>query len=333
MFTAFWSPMKAVSLGHAGEMFLYFLLAAMAGMTVHDERSISKIFKAISLLFLAISIFLILLYYLSPTYGNLSRPSGAPTTTGIVHPTAVGHMTSFGLVLFFASYFLWKWRWTRTWMLPVAILEGWLMVLASSRISIFLTIVFLLFMIVSFGSRKALAFSILIMCILGTVYLCTDASTTLTQNAYEGTETFLLRGQAKDQLRNLNGRTELWSLVWAEFCESPVQGHGYFVTSSTGRHFVWGAERDITAHNLLLQALVSTGIIGTCLLLWGGVRILIPAGIAFKGEKKQRRLAVLTLIVGIFICMYGLLDSSFLGPVTPASPLIFVVLGIAARHL
>ena len=119
---------------------------------------------------------------------------------------------------------------------------------------------------------------------------------------------YILRGQTKEQFLSGTGRSELWPLVWDSFCDSPLYGHGYFVASRTGKLDVWGARQDMTAHNLGLQVLVSTGLIGAILFFWGLWRPLAPIWDALlRGTSDKRKVSMFVLMVISWFFAWGLL--------------------------
>lgn len=73
---------------------------------------------------------------------------------------------------------------------------------------------------------------------------------------------YVQRGQTSEELQQVSGRAELWQAVWQHFLDSPICGHGYFVTSSTGKLDAWEGPSNQDAHNIVLQVLVTTGIVG-----------------------------------------------------------------------
>jgi len=71
------------------------------------------------------------------------------------------------------------------------------------------------------------------------------------------------------EIYSLTGRTKIWAFVWDKFMESPIIGYGYAssrVIIPGGYSSTWGFTTT-TAHNMLLQSLLDTGLIGTSLLL------------------------------------------------------------------
>jgi O-antigen ligase len=125
----------------------------------------------------------------------------------------------------------------------------------------------------------------------------------------------------------------MWTAVFNSYRESPWIGHGYFVSSQTGELYVWGESTNWTAHNMWLQALVSTGLIGTLLLAWGlGWPWLQTATGACRG-RIPARLALFAAAIACWYLGWGLSNASILGPLQPESVLFFVILGIMVGRL
>lgn len=86
------------------------------------------------------------------------------------------------------------------------------------------------------------------------------------------------RSGRAEEITSLTGRVDLWRYVIGEILRAPLFGHGY----AASRELIsseWVARNGWTtthAHNLLLQSLLSTGLIGTIALLtafaWQAVR-------------------------------------------------------------
>jgi O-antigen ligase len=106
-------------------------------------------------------------------------------------------------------------------------------------------------------------------------------------------------------------------------------GHGYFVTSKTGEIDIWDGPSNHTAHNVLLQVLVTTGAIGTVLFLWGLFQPLVIYGNSLPGVDRRWKLATFLGVLGIWYFGWGQLCASFMGPVRPESVVFFALLGLA----
>ena len=152
-------------------------------------------------------------------------------------------------------------------------------------------------------------------------------------HAYKKVVEYMLRGQNREQIRSLTGRIELWALMWKSFWDSPFYGHGYFVTSRIGEVDIWGRRQNITAHNMWLQLLVSTGVIGTSLFLWALWRPLKAILCTLNSNLSTDRFAILALVVVLWYFAIASTGISFMGPVKPSYLPFFITIGIAAGRL
>ncbi|MEL6897579.1 MAG: O-antigen ligase family protein, partial [Planctomycetota bacterium] len=151
-------------------------------------------------------------------------------------------------------------------------------------------------------------------------------------NAIGGASNYFSRGQSSNQLQEVSGRGEMWRAVYGEFEKSPMIGCGYFVTSEKGRIFVWGIHANHDAHHLILQAMVSTGLIGAGLLVISILRsavslvsVLRTSFPLIDGCGDPRRFL---LIIPIWFLGWTQGCTSFLGPIRPESVVFAVVLGL-----
>lgn len=150
---------------------------------------------------------------------------------------------------------------------------------------------------------------------------------------------YIKRGQSIEQLRGISGRAELWQAVWQEFEKSPALGHGYFITSANGRLDVWDGPANHDAHNLILQVLVSTGVIGGAMLIWALGSIVV--GLLQLFRLQPRPFAAydgsdvffrLSCVVMLWYAGWCQGCASFLGPVRPESVVFFLLLGVLAGY-
>jgi O-antigen ligase len=127
---------------------------------------------------------------------------------------------------------------------------------------------------------------------------------------------------------SLNGRVELWRKMGREVVSAPLIGHGYFVTSAGGEIEVWGSRRAVTAHNVVLQVLVSTGLIGVLLFFRGLWRPMRGAARSLRDRGLRELFAVMLL----WYLGWGALTDSFMGPVRAESIVFFTLLGVAVAR-
>jgi O-antigen ligase len=117
----------------------------------------------------------------------------------------------------------------------------------------------------------------------------------------------------------------MWEVMWKSFLDSPLIGHGFFVSSASGSLYVWYVDGNWTAHNVVLQALVTTGIVGASLLAYGLWRSFGPFLLSYRSTIEGRCICLLLL----YYSVWAMFNESFLGPVQPESALFFTLIGIA----
>lgn len=280
-----------------------------------------------------ISVVILASYYFFHNIGNLIRSDIARSTTGLMHPATAACIASAGVIIIITCRLLWNWSWTRKLLFPAIIIEGWLMYLAHSRVAIIITFFLTLGMILLLGNRLIIALSMILLSIFISIYICSDPSFELSDRIYKGVSKYMLRGQTKEGFMSGSGRNEIWPLVWDSFLDSPLYGHGYFMTSKTGKINLWGEYQDLTAHNLALQVLVSTGLIGGILLVWALWRPISQVRRAFYLNPYKKKVAIFFSIIILWSLGWSLVGNSFLSGITPTSLLFPIALGIAAGWL
>jgi O-antigen ligase len=122
------------------------------------------------------------------------------------------------------------------------------------------------------------------------------------------------RSGDSDEIYSMNGRLGLWQFTLGEIAKSPVMGHGYgcsrFVTSENDE---WYAAQ---SHNLLLEAALTTGVVGLAMLL--AMLLTQARGFLTRPDSVPDLLLVLVLVQGmsepVLFCWLpaGLLDTLWL---------------------
>jgi O-antigen ligase len=324
--TVAWSPMRGFSLSQASSLVALVMLAGAVGCVWRGTRDTSLLLMHLSLALLVYSSVVIVAAAIDFEASGLNVRTG---NAGMVHPTPAGATASLALLLLVACRLLWNWKWTRVLLAPAVIIHGLLLIVSGSRAAVLLTASLGLGALLVLNSRLALGLLLLSISAAGTIYLAIDPGLELLDQASEFTGEYLRRGQSAQDLASVSGRSELWAAVWAAFLDSPLVGQGYFMCSPTGILDVWEGPSMETAHNLLLQVLVSTGIVGTALFLWGIARPGMIVMRKLRGGPNARRLATLIVLFGCWYAGWGLVCESFMGPIQPESVVFFVLLGIA----
>ncbi|MBC8871106.1 MAG: O-antigen ligase family protein [Planctomycetes bacterium] len=322
-----WSPLKAVSLGQASSLIVLVLLAMNLGLFCRGAEKTSAVLCSLSVALLAFGVVVLIANLAFPEIGGLSRE--AP---GIVHPTTAGSAASLGIVVLVACRLLWGWKWTRVLLAPGVVVHILLLLIAANRVSLFLTVLLGCALFCVFASRLLVSLFIVVASVAAAVYITSDPGWQLAGSAMGGTTTYVTRGQDAD-LSDLSGRREMWEAMWESYLRSPWIGHGYFVSSRTGEIYVWYRWTNWTAHNLWLQALVSTGLVGAGLLACGlGFPFLRLLGTRRAEPHIGKVLSLVLFVVGWYF-VWGLFNASFLGPIEPESVAFFTILGIAIGHI
>ena len=217
--------------------------------------------------------------------------------------------------------------------MPALLIHGVLLVLAMSRIAIVVGIATGLISFLLFSRRLVACGVIVIACIVMASYLAVDPGLEFADHTFGSTLGYARRGETDEQMQSINGRTILWEAIWGEFKKSPLIGHGYFVTSKHGEIDVWSGPANRTAHNVLLQVLASTGVIGAILFFWGLIKPAAACSKFMLSDPSGRRLAAFLGVLGIWYFGWGMFCESFMGPVQPESVVFFTLLGMAIGML
>jgi len=256
----------------------------------------------------------------------------------MVHPTAAGATSSLGLVLSTVLLFR-KLTHRRAWLFVVIVINTGLLYYSQSRSALLMTGVALTFCCIFLLPTDRRGFVLLCGggCLL--VFVMIDPGFELLDAGLRDVSSYVRRGQTSDQLRGVSGRAEMWEAIWKQFENSPLIGHGYFVTSSNGKLDVWEGPSNHDAHNIVLQVLVTTGAIGGVIFGWAMFRALRLVFLSAMRDMRHRRadrsqvdfLATI-LVLGVWYAGWSQGCVTFLGPIRPESVLFFAMLGLLAAY-
>lgn len=322
-----WSPLASFTLGQAASLCVLFMLAMTIGTLWSSPRDTSTILCCLASALLAVSVVLLAARVAVPSLQSMSR-EGA----GMFHATSAGATASLGLLVMITARLLWNWRWTRL-LLPGALIHIIVLMVAINRVSLLLTLLLVPFVVLRYANRAAALIMVLLLCIAATFYLAIDPGFRQVESLFGPASSYVNRGQSIADLQSMSGRSEMWLAVWQSYQQSILLGHGYAVCSPTGELFVWYEWANWTAHNVVLQCLMSTGIVGLALLLWGFVRITRQWRRSFVRGGVSRELTAFLTVIGFWYVLWGAFNATFLGPVTPESVSFFVVIGLAVGAL
>jgi len=318
-----WSPLKSVSLGQLLSLLTMCWLSAAVVIVDRGESTsrLSLLHTSAALLVFSLAMQVVVLMA-----GGVDERFGFY----LAHPTTVGGTASLGIVVLLAARFLWNWSWAAWLLLPGLLIHGSALVLAHNRTAMFAAAAVVVVLVMAYCDRLLLAITGLAASVLLLVVSAVDPSWQWLLTGMQSGGEFLSRDQSWEQLTALSGRGELWTLIWSSFLESPWIGHGYFVTTREGIIDVWGRAFNANAHNVVLQALASTGVIGAAIFLWALARPCRFALSASASTPEVGRRCGLFLLTVLWLAIWGQCDVAMLGPLTPYVIVFFVVLGLLA---
>lgn len=315
-----WSPLKAVTFGHAVELFTLVLLATVTAMLCSTRQAAERVLKHLFLTAMVLCAAILVLDYRAVISG--ARPAG------YMHPNTLGAVASNGLVLLLGCRLLWNWAWTRRFSIPGFVICSSALYISRSRASLLATFVVLTIL---FLVRRKLLFLTVILA-LGGIMTALVPYVDAVNHVPDSIGSYILRGQTRADLAGASGRDELWPIAIRSFLDAPWFGHGYYMISSTGSFYVWHKQQFQTAHNLMLHLLTGTGLFGAALFSWGLGTPLRPCFANWRGMSEHHKIGFLVLLIFVWFLILGCFEISILGPLDPAVVLFFASLGLVAGN-
>ena len=332
--TTAWSPLKAISLGQWGGLLAQVMLAAVVALRWSGPRDTSTLLRHLCFALAGVSAVLTAVDFVSHDLSGLNREESlADAASGLVHPTSAGATGSLGVVILIAARLLWGWGWVRAFLIPGLIACAALLVLSHSRMALAVTGAAVGLAFLRYTGTQLLAGAVVAATGLGAIFLAVDPGLSEVDRGRKDLSAYWRRGETDEQMSSLNGRGDLWEAVWVEVGHAPLVGHGYFLTARTGLLDVWSGPAVRTAHNVLLQVLVSTGLVGLGLFVWAMVRPLRAAARELRGGGEAGKLGAFLLLLGVWYLGWGQLCESFMGPVQPESVVFYCLFGLAVAQV
>jgi O-antigen ligase len=316
--TCLWSPIKTISIGHASETVMLSMLAIAVGIVYRGERDLEYLLRNLVLMVSGILLIIFLFNW------DLIRTGQRPTN--YMQPNNMAGIASIGLLTLLLSRFFWNWTWTRKLMWPCGLLCGFMVFVAQSRSCLIVTALIAVPLLWKMQKRALVVIGAAAIGIIAALLPYSQWISKLPDTM----SSYVMRGQKVEDAYTVSGRTEVWDIAIKSFRETPLFGHGYYSMTSTGKMYVWGAERWQTAHNVYLHVLTGTGLIGFFLLLWALFHVLQPMIGYARRRGPERRVAIFVLLLAGWYLALGCFELSFTGPVDPEVVLFFMILGISA---
>ena len=326
--SASWSPLKVVSVGQAIGLASLLALSAWVALVCRDSRNIVFATKQLWLALLAFSLLMLLFHAVRPDLSGLSRSNHLRGANGIMHPTYAAATAGLSFVLTLLCPKLLKGFELGSSLLPALVVHGLLLYCANSRTALALTALVSMTSFLWLYSKRVHSLFLMTSAGVACIYLVFDSGFELHKESLQSSTAYITRGQSQQQLSRLSGRVEMWNAVLEQFEKSPLIGHGYFVTSENGRLDVWDGPSNHTAHNLVLQVLVSTGVIGGIVFFVAFWRIGSAVWRLRWGDSSAKCTFVLLLLIGLWYLGWCQTCISFIGPVLPESVVFFLLLGL-----
>lgn len=329
-FTTLWSPLKSVSISQLIGLTSLLMLSAWVALLCRQPAQIVYIMKHLWLALLAYTAFILLVHLIRPDISGLTRHTKWDGLNGIIHPTYAGATSGLGLLLTLLCPKALPGFKLRKLLYPALAAFGALLLISNSRTALALTVVTAGGALLKFYPPRLLAALLLSLAAGICLYMVVDPSFTLHKQNLESSTDFITRGQSSKQLSGLSGRAEMWEAIWEQIEIAPLVGHGYFVTSTDGMLDVWAGPSNHTAHNISLQVLVSTGIIGGVLFFFAMWRIGFSIWRLHWGDSTSRSIFTLSWVVGFWYFGWCQTCISYIGPLLPESVLFFLLIGLGA---
>ncbi|MGB7329203.1 MAG: O-antigen ligase family protein [Rubripirellula sp.] len=329
LISVLWSPLKSVTIAQSGGLMAMLLFATIVAFLSADANRAKQFLQHLNWMFLVSSTVVFVAYLINPEISGLDRGRIHSGGDGLIHPTAAGATASLGLLLPVLCHWVGRFPWAGKLIAPSLIIHGAVLVLSNSRTALAMGVVTIGAILFWYSSNRQRATAIFSGAMLAFALLLFDPGFALVSSTADAGTQFVARGQSSEQLKAGSGRGELWEAVWAEYKKSMLIGHGYFVTSETGKLHVWNETHNYTAHNLALQILASTGAIGFLMLAFALVQAFGVSLSLRHGNLFQQQIAVMVVTITIWFLGWSQLGDAFLGPIRPESILFFTMLGIA----
>jgi O-antigen ligase len=130
---------------------------------------------------------------------------------------------------------------------------------------------------------------------------------------------YFSRSGEASEVMTLSGRTQIWDFAWEKIVESPLLGWGYNSSREILAHHVGFADGLVVdnAHNLLLQNLLSVGLVGTLPLAGLLLKLIV--------DIVRGRCAHLSALFVVLAFVTGVSDPSALGTTPTVLTIIFML--------
>lgn len=338
-----WSALPWTTISYCSSLILLLLLAVATAMAASTTDILETIIKHVSAGMLLFAVVFLIIYFFFPSFELMDvRGNGDQGDDGakeLLHHNVVASTASVGLVILMAARVLWNWSWTTAHLRIAIFAYPALLFLAGGRMATGLALLFSSVLFFARPSRLRVgSFLVFVGGILAVGGVLTISGVLENQPELrilsEHINKFIFADRPESALYDLSGRAKLWSALWSSFTDSPLIGHGFGVTSASGKINVWHTEGNIVAHNLFYHVAITTGVIGLFLFLWSLLSLarLWTHQIRY-GVPAAQRIGLFAVIIFAWYMLWGLTTISFMKPIRPQVIVFFLIIGVAAGSL
>ncbi len=231
-----------------------------------------------------------------------------------IHPITTAGMLGIAMLAILGAYLglpdrVLNSKWIRVGTFASAGIFFILLILTNSRGAIVATLAAMVMMMVTTPRRRLRRFALLVLVAvigLSVAYFLSEAGSSQL-------EAFVNRGQTTEQVLSLSQRTTLFDIGMDYFAQKPIFGHGYMIPGTLLRtHFEWAGH----AHNVALEIMMSTGLVGLATFLT--LVLVIIRGMYLGLKTSTGRFTGLPAEGAALITMIlvqGVISDGFAGPV------------------
>lgn len=325
--TMIYSPSHILAI--AGGMTLLGVAMSANIIAQWDESELHRLWLGFYIATIVIAFVSLIFFFTWPDKAIAHNVSGSERLAGITGaPNSLGPLMAEGIIIGIYAYYTIvsrRYRWLIIISMPVIFVT---LVLTDSRTAI---LGMLISIVLAHFSRTWiwLWFVTVFVAIIALMYSVLDIDIT----HFSPIASTISRTGDTSEISTMTGRLEIWQYCITKWLDSPWIGYGLGgprIIIEEGYSDAWG-NTTATAHNFILESLLSVGCIGTALLIGITIAVLVRLSrlvqeTIYKNTKHQH------LINLLFTCFYfitidGISEKSYAGLTSPATVLFAAIIG------
>lgn len=329
--SALYSKSRLLGLGSGIALLAIALYAAL--ISRWDLQKIHRLWNALFAAVALLAAVSLIMYFAFPSWARDYLASGAGRMRGVTGSgNSLGPILCIGLIVGACTLSGARRLAGRAWRLALMALMASCLVLTESRGSA-VGLVAAFVILASFGRPLVALASSVVALLAGWAMLQPGL---LDSTVRSLAQAFSRSGNAQE-IASFTGRSDIWAAIVPKWLESPWIGYGLGsprVVVSQAYTTRWGQTYE-SAHNWLLESLLSFGVIGTAVLVAFLVALLVQAWrlrrrlLARPQRRRELALANCLLRCWIFLLVSGMVEKSFAGMPNPTTVLFAFMAGTA----